>query len=81
MRDTPWGQQCLSDWPLPRPADWKQLVEARWHKEELTNLRTSLDRGRPFGDPTWTTRTATQLNLTATLRPLGRPSNKGAATP
>jgi putative transposase len=76
LRETPWAQQCLSDWPLPRPADWNHLVEARWNKAELATLRTSIDRGRPFGEPAWVNQTAAKLGLTATLRPLGRPSEK-----
>ena len=63
----------LSDWPIPRPADWDQLVEARWAEEELMAMRASIQRGRPFGQETWTHQTADQLGLRATLTKRGRP--------
>jgi putative transposase len=79
----PWSSDALrrgafaslfSDWPLPRPADWSQWVEARWKEEELAHVRTSLDRGRPFGQDAWVNATAERLGLELTLRPRGRPS-------
>jgi putative transposase len=63
----------LSEWPLPRPTDWSQWVEARWAEEELNQVRTSLDRGRPFGQESWVQGTAKRLGLELTLRPPGRP--------
>jgi putative transposase len=79
----PWSSDALrrgafaslfSDWPLPRPEDWSQWVEARWGEEELNLVRTSLDRGRPFGQDAWVDATAKRLGLELTLRPRGRPS-------
>jgi REP-associated tyrosine transposase len=63
----------LSDWPLPQPTDWDQIVQTRWTPEELNPLRLCLSRGRPFGQSTWVDQTARQLGLHATLRPPGRP--------
>src|SRR5665213_3718570 len=39
----------LSEWPLPRPPDWSDWVESRWKEDELREVRTSIARGRPFG--------------------------------
>jgi predicted nuclease of predicted toxin-antitoxin system len=39
-------------------------------------LRTSVQRGRPFGSEGWVVRTAKRLGLVPTLQPRGRP--KGA---
>jgi putative transposase len=72
LRNAPW-KQWLSDWPLPRPEDWGDLVEARWSEPELAEMRTSVDRGRPFGEAIWIDQTAKKMGLSATLRPLGRP--------
>ena len=37
-------------------------------------LATAIDRGQPFGEPTWVTRIAERRGLESTLRPRGRPS-------
>ena len=73
----PGGLQ-LHEWPVPRPADWHQIVEARWKPEELHPLRVCLSRGRPFGQVAWVDQTARRLGLQATLRPTGRPVKPGA---
>ena len=39
----------FSDCPVLRPADWSELVEARWKEQDLSTERTSVSRGRPFG--------------------------------
>jgi putative transposase len=64
----------LADWPIKCPADWVQLVNAPQTAAELTALRRSLTRGRPFGSTDeWELRTATVLGLLQTLRNPGRP--------
>ena len=73
-------RSLLSDWPLPRPIDWEQLVESRWADPELTALRTSVRRGNPFGQGTWVQQTARLLGLEATLRRTGRPRKHTALT-
>lgn len=69
----PWAQRWLSAWPLPRPAEWGEMVETRWGEAELAEVRASLDRGRPFGEPQWVRQSAVRLGLEASLRPPGRP--------
>jgi putative transposase len=70
----------LSDWPLPPPMDWENLVESRWADQELEQIRTSVRRGNPFGHEHWACQTAKMLGLEATLRRAGRP-RKGATEP
>jgi putative transposase len=73
----------FSEWPLPRPADWDQWVEARWKDEELESVRTSLQRGRPFGQEAWVGTMARRLGLEITLRPRGgqrKPGNNFTET-
>jgi len=53
----------LSTWPLPRPTDWLQLVNQPQTEAEVAALRCCLNRGRPFGDPSWVTDTAKRLGL------------------
>jgi len=69
---------CLmsNHWPLPRPADWIQMVNQPQTEAELAALRCCVNRGRPFGDPNWITDTAKRLGLEWTLRPRGRPKKQ-----
>ncbi len=63
----------LSDWPLPRPSDWLQIVNQPQSEAELDALRRAVRRGCPFGSAVWTAETAKQLKIDSTLHPLGRP--------
>jgi len=63
----------LSAWPVARPADWVKHVNEPLSESALASLRPSLSRGRPYGTPPWTLRTAKHLGLESTLRPRGRP--------
>jgi putative transposase len=67
------GDVVLSDWPVPKPADWVSFVNQALTTKELEELRLSAQRGRPFGNESWKTRTAAQLGLESTLRSRGRP--------
>jgi putative transposase len=58
---------------VPRGADWLDWVNRPLTEAELTALRTSVNRGMPFGDDRRQQRTAARLGLEATLRPRGRP--------
>jgi putative transposase len=59
--------------PVPRPADWIDLVNEPMTEAELTRLRDSVNRGRPFGSEPWQHATAKRLGVEASLRPRGRP--------
>lgn len=67
------GEPMLSDWPVPKPADWVSFVNQALTIKELEELRLSAQRGRPFGNESWKTRMAEQLGLESTLRLRGRP--------
>jgi putative transposase len=60
-------------WPVSRPADWLEWVNEPLSNAEIAGLRTSVNRGRPFGDTDWVAKTAKQLNLGNTIRERGRP--------
>ncbi len=68
--------ECLTDWPVDRPPNWPACVNTAETAAELDDLRLTLARGRPFGSPTWTTRTAARLGIESSLRPRGRPSKR-----
>ena len=63
----------LSAWPLSRKPNWIECVNRAQTDAELQTIRTSVQRGSPFGDLEWTERTVQQLGLESTLRPHGRP--------
>lgn len=63
----------VASWPVPRPRAWRELVNQPQTEAELDALRTSIQRGRPFGSPAWQRRTAKRLHLEFTFRPRGRP--------
>ena len=63
----------LSPWPLPRPADWLEIVNCPQSEAELEALRRCVQRGSPFGSIDWTATTAKQLRIESSLRARGRP--------
>lgn len=72
----PEDRALLSDWPVTRPDDWVSYVNRPQTRAELDDLRTSVNRGRPFGSRIWQLRTAAKLGLTPSLRPPGRPKKR-----
>ena len=80
QRGSPQERGILSEWPVARRADWLEWVNRPQSQKELTALRESLRRGRPFGEPAWQAETAARLGLQGTFRPPGRPKKeKGEA--
>lgn len=63
----------LSEGPVDLPSDWPAVLHANFKQADLDHIGTCIQRGSPFGDASWTTLTATKLNLQSTLRPRGRP--------
>ena len=64
------------DWPLSRPADWREQLDTRLPAKALERLRLSAVRGRPYGDDGWTETIASRLDLGHTLRDPWRPKKK-----
>jgi putative transposase len=61
-------------WPLAPPDDWAlRWLATPLPEEDLTQVRTCVNRQAPFGAPDWIARIATALGLQPTLRPRGRP--------
>ena len=70
--------EILSDWPLPRPGNWPELVNQPQTEAEAAVLRHCIHRGAPYGEKSWIIKTAKELAIESTLRPRGRPK-KGTA--
>jgi len=56
--------------------DARARLPHRLTNEMTAELQCSLDRGRPFGNPTWREKATKELGLESTLRPRGRPRKK-----
>jgi putative transposase len=63
------GPVLLSPWPVGRPANWVEIVEADTDYEHELELRQSIERGVPFGPKRWRNRMAKELGLDSTLKP------------
>ena len=65
--------EILSYWPMERPKNWIEFVNDSERESELDDLRSSAQRGRPFGGEDWMIKIAKQLGLESTMNPRGRP--------
>jgi putative transposase len=72
--------QLLSPWPIRRTPGWLERVNEPLTQKELQAIRQCVDRGRPYGDETWTEEMAYRYDLWSTLRPRGRPRKQRATT-
>ena len=66
----------LGDWPLPRPRQWRRMVNQPQTEAELKALRRSVHRSQPYGSDYWVKRATVTLGLESTLRPRGRPKKE-----
>jgi putative transposase len=69
---------ALSQWPLPRPLDWQDMVNHPQAEREMGQLRKCVNRGCPLGDADWVEKVAKRLGLEYTLRPRGRPRGESS---
>ena len=69
----------LSPWPLERPGEWTELVNEPLDPVQRQRIKSSLERGRPLGEPQWAQSIARRLGLQFTLNPRGRPPKKAKA--
>jgi putative transposase len=71
----------LSLWPVRRPANWTARVNAPLAAKDLRRVQVSIERGRPYGDDRWVTKTVKALKLEHTVRREGRPSGAEQSSP
>ena len=62
----------LSEWPVPRPEHWIDLINEEVPGETV-EVRAAVSKGTPFGPDRWRDAIAPQLGLERTLTPVGRP--------
>jgi putative transposase len=63
----------LSPPPIDLPPWWKGFVNQPQTAAELDAIRTSINRQRPYGDPEWAKRRASEEGLEQSLQKVGRP--------
>lgn len=65
----------LSEWPVPMTSDYYSWLNQKdkIETEVLKNLRSSVNRGKPFGSPGWIKKIAKKFKLESTLNLRGRP--------
>ena len=61
-------------WPIPKPANWIEIVNNPETESELAAMRTALMRNQPIGDREWREAVAPFAGLS--LRDRGRPVRK-----
>jgi putative transposase len=63
----------IKPWPVQPSETVNAWLEAALSPDDVAAVKQSVQRGTPFGDERWRTRTAKELGLQATLHPVGRP--------
>jgi hypothetical protein len=43
----------LTPWPIDRPRDWTDRVNRPFGAKEEEAVRRSIQRGQPYGSPSW----------------------------
>jgi putative transposase len=43
----------LSEWPIPKPPNWLEIVNSKEVPHEFDDIRTSIRRNQPIGDSDW----------------------------
>jgi REP-associated tyrosine transposase len=70
---------ALTPWPIDRPRDWSVRVNRPFRPNDEAAVRRSIQRGQPFGSPSWQAAVAARLGLESLFRPRGRPRKKNGA--
>ena len=70
---TPRQRKILAPSPVPLPNRYRSWVNTPELSEELQTIRTSVNKGAPYGKETWVERAVRRYGLAATLRVAGRP--------
>jgi len=63
----------LAQPPAPLPAYWRHLVNEPQTAAEIAEVRTCVNRQRPFGAEEWVATQAEALGVGQSLAPIGRP--------
>jgi putative transposase len=64
---------AITNSPAPLPSYWRQLVNEPQTAAEMAEIRTCVNRQRPFGAEDWVAAQAEALGVDQSLAPMGRP--------
>lgn len=70
-------KKLLSKWPIDEPKDYLTFVNTPINSKEEDSIRYSVNRGKPFGNDSWSDTMIEQYGLIATIRKVGRPKKNG----
>ena len=68
-------KQLLSEWLIEKPKNYLDWVNRPQTEKELEYVRTSIVKGRPYGEDAWIDKIIKKFGLEITLRQPGRPRN------
>jgi len=63
----------LAESPVPLPSYWRHLVNEPQTAAEISEIRTCVNRQRPFGEQAWVADKVQELGIEHSLIPVGRP--------
>jgi len=63
----------IDDSPTPLPSYWRHLVNEPQTAAEIAEIRTCVNRQRPFGEQDWVMEQSKALGIEHSLKPVGRP--------
>jgi putative transposase len=63
----------LTPSPVPLPSYWRHYTNEPQTAVEIAEIRTCVNRQRPFGAADWVAQQAAELGLGQSLSPIGRP--------
>ena len=66
-------KELLSEWPIDIPKDYINLVNMSHTEKEIESLRSSINKGKPYGYTNWIDKVINRFSLGATLKNPGRP--------
>jgi len=69
-------QKLLSKLPIELPDNYLSIVNTTPSSDMLDTIRTSVNKGVPFGSENWVQKIVRKFNLESTLRGPGRPKKK-----
>lgn len=70
-----WNRRELADpCPVEIEMDWLEKMDESLSAQQVTSVRESVNRQRPFGEPAWQSKIASLFGLESTLRSRGRPA-------
>jgi putative transposase len=69
----------IESWPVTRPDNWLNILNSSENAKDLEDVRTSVNRSIPLGEPTWVEETAKLIGAESHLRRPGRPGKRQAA--